>query len=212
MTTRLQDDALVAWFCGLPGSGKSTIARGVFERIDPKKIRVGKAEFPRAALVEMDSIRKKIFPEPTYSDQERDASYRSLVLVGSYLSRSGVAAFLDGTGHKKIWRDFARRQCPNFVEVYVKCPIEICIQRETNRDPGGSDIRKKLYLDALDRLKTGKKIEGLGRMPGVDESFEESPSPEIVIDSSKKSPEQLVDETQNALSRYDPELFPSRNM
>lgn len=159
----------------------------------------------------MDLIRKKIFPEPTYSDQERDTSYRSFVLVGSFLSTSGVAALLDGTGHKKIWRDFARRQCPNFLEVYVKCPIEICIQRETSRVSGNGNIRQKLYLDALERLNTGKKIEGLGKVPGVDEPFEESPSPEIVIDSSKKSPEELVDQAVKALSKFDLELFRNQN-
>lgn len=207
MIPRDQSIALVAWFCGLPGSGKSTIARGVFERIRNNKIEVGNKGHSRAILVEMDSIRRKIISEPTYSDQERDTSYRSFVLIGSFLSKGGVTALLDGTGHKKIWRDFARRECSNFVEVYVNCPIEICIQRETSRTSASGDIRQKLYLDALERLKNGKKIQGLGKVPGVDEPFEESDSPEIVIDSSRKNPDQLVDQAVNALSRFDPELF-----
>ncbi len=178
----------VVWFCGLPGSGKTTIARGVLE-----KIAKGGESAPNVKLLSMDSIRKKIFPEPTYSDQERDAAYRSFVLMGSLLSTSGVSVLLDGVGHKKIWRELARRECPKFVEVYVKCPIEICIQRETNRTAASDGVRQKLYLDALERLKSGKKIEGLGKVPGVDEPFEESDSPEIVIHSSKEQPDILVD-------------------
>ena len=194
--------ALVVWFCGLPGSGKTTIARGVFERITQRG-----ENAPNIKLVSMDSIRKKIFPEPTYSDQERDAAYRSFVLIGSLLSTSGVLVLLDGVGHKKVWRDLARQECPKFVEVYVKCPIEICIQRETNRTTASDRVRQKLYLDALERLKSGKRIDGLGKVPGVDEPFEESDSPEIVIDSSKEPAKALIVQVLHSLHYYDPALF-----
>ncbi len=194
----------MVWFYGLLGSGKSTIARGVFEKITSGK-KKDVNQRPKVALVEMDSIRKKIFPEANYSDEERDAAYRSLVLIGSFLSFSGVSAFLDGTGHRRIWREFARKECPNFVEVYVKCPIEICIERETAR--ASDEVRHKLYRDAQERLKTGMRIEGLGKVPGIDVPFEESPSPEIIIDSSKGTPQELVDQALKALFKYDPKLF-----
>jgi adenylylsulfate kinase len=197
--------AIVVWFCGLPGSGKSTIARGVYERIN-RPNRSGKS-FEKVTLVEMDAIRKKIFPNPTYSDQERDAAYRSFVLLASILSQNNVSVLLDATGHKRIWRDLARQECPNFAEVYIKCPIEICIQRETNRLQDKDLIKKKLYLESLERLRTGAKIEGLGRVPGVDEPFEESASPEVVIDSSKESPQRLIEKALQALNKFDPELF-----
>jgi adenylylsulfate kinase len=197
-----QTVAPCVWFCGLPGSGKTTIARGVFDTITQREVNTSKL-----TLVSMDSIRKKIFPEPTYSDQERDAAYRSFVLIGSLLSTSGVLVLLDAVGHKRVWRNLARQECPKFVEVYVKCPIEICIERETNRINASDGIRQKLYLDALERLKSGKKIEGLGNVPGVDEPFEESESPEIVIDSSKEIPDILVDRVIHALHRYDPAVF-----
>lgn len=191
------------WFCGLPGSGKSTVARGVYDRVFNSLQRRDKKGH-KISLVQMDSIRKLIFPDPTYSDQERDAAYRSFVLIAKFLSENGVAVLLDGTGHKLAWREFARQQCPNFVEAYLKCPAEIAIQRETSRVDG---IRAKLYLDALDRLKTGKKIEGLGKVPGVDEPFEQSPSPEIVIDSSKRDPSSLVSEALQALCRLEGDIF-----
>jgi adenylylsulfate kinase-like enzyme len=192
----------VVWFCGLPGSGKTTIAQGVFDKIKQRR-----ESTSRVKLVSMDSIRKKIFPEPTYSDQERDAAYRSFVLIGSLLSTSGVSVLLDGVGHRKVWRDLARHECSKFVEVYVKCPIEICIQRETNRALTSDEVRGRLYLDALERLRSGKKIEGLGKVPGVDEPFEESESPEVVIDSSKEPADVLIDQAYFALNAYDPGVF-----
>jgi adenylylsulfate kinase len=158
-------------------------------------------------LLQMDSIRKKMFPEPTYSDEERDAAYRSFALMGALVSSTGVAVLLDGVAHRRIWRELARAECPKFVEVYVKCPIEICMERESMRRASGDGIREKLYREALERLKTGQRIEGLGKVPGVDEPFEEPVSPEIVLDSSKKSPELLIEEAYQALSIYDPDLF-----
>ena len=203
MSRELSYPALVVWFTGLPGSGKTTIARGVYEKTINSF--PNPSDRQKIALVEMDSIRKKIFPDPTYSDEERDAAYRAFVMMGSLLSSNGVAVLLDGVGHKRIWRELAREECPNFAEVYVKCPIEICIQRETGRI--GDKVREKLYQDALERLKSGRKIEGLGKVPGLDESYEKSASPEIVIDSSTKSPGSLIDQTLKALSKFDPQLF-----
>jgi adenylylsulfate kinase-like enzyme len=197
----LRNPGLVAWFCGLPGSGKTTIARGVYEKVSQTK--------PESSLsvISMDAIRQKIFPNPTYSDEERDTAYRSLVLAASLLSFSGITVLLDATGHKKVWRDLARRECPRFVEVYVKCPLEICIERETKRTDGASSVRRRMYLDALERLKTGKKEKGLGKVPGVDEPFEESQSPEVIVDSSKDNPTILIDETIKELVKFDPEIF-----
>jgi adenylylsulfate kinase-like enzyme len=203
LSPKLSDPALVVWFTGLPGSGKTTIARGVFEKTIHSFD--NRSDGEKIALVEMDSIRKKIFPNPTYSDEERDAAYRAFAMIGSLLSSNGVATLLDGVAHKRIWRELAREECPKFVEVYVKCPIEICIQRETGRS--GDKIREKLYRDALERLNSGKRIVGLGKVPGVDEFYEDSVSPEIVIDSSTESPETLINQTLKALSKFDPQLF-----
>ena len=154
----------------------------------------------------MDSIRKKIFPKPNYSDQERDAAYRSFVLIGSFLSKTGTTTLLDATGHKLAWRNFARNECPRFVEVYIKCPIEICIKRESTRKNNNA-VRKKLYLNALARLKKGKRISGLGKVPGVDEPFEESPSAEIVLDSSHESPRLLAEKAIKKLHKFEPKIF-----
>ena len=164
------------WFCGLPGSGKSTLARSVSSKL-------GLAS-EGTIIISMDSIRKKMFPNPRYTDEERDAAYRAFVLLGSMLSKAGKNVILDGTGHKKVWRDFARSECPRFVEICVKCPVEICLERETSR-PNHDGIRKKLYIDALDRLKTGKSFAGLGNVPGVDEPFEEDNRCDITINSSE---------------------------
>lgn len=179
------------WFCGLPGSGKSTVSRLVVKMLERRGVKV--------VYLSMDEIRKEIIPNPTYSDEERDVAYRAFVLIGSTLCSNGHNVVLDATAHKRMWRDLAREKCAHFAEVYVKCPVEICIERETRRK-GQNNVRAKLYLDALKRLRTGKKMKGLGKVPGVDEPFEESDA-EIVVDSSREKVEaiakQVIDKIEN---------------
>ncbi len=186
------------WFCGLPGSGKSTISKIVFNLLQSKS----RYTF---SYISMDEIRPKIFPEPKYDDSERDAAYRAFVLLGSNLASNGINVILDGTGHKVVWRNFARSECERFIEIYLRCPIELCIRRETKR-MGKGDVRSKLYLDALKRLETGEKIQGLGKMPGVDEPFEESTNPEITVDSSRP-PQEVAEDVMSQLSRLAPSIF-----
>jgi adenylylsulfate kinase-like enzyme len=188
----LSKSGTAIWFCGLPGSGKSTISKLVVKLLEEERI--------EAVYLSMDEIRKMIFPNPTYSDEERDSAYRAFVLFASMLCRNGINVILDATAHKKKWRDLAREECRDFVEVYVKCPVEICIERETEREGQGL-VRKKLYLDALERLRTGTTITGLGKLPGVDEPFEESPSPEITIDSSNEKGETLARQVVDRLRK-----------
>jgi adenylylsulfate kinase-like enzyme len=189
----LSESGTAIWFCGLPGSGKTTISKLVVELLEEEGI--------ETVYVSMDEVRKKIFPNPTYSDEERDAAYRALVLIASMLCNKGHNVVLDATAHKKKWRDLAREECRDFVEVYVKCPIETCVERETKRE-GQNLVRKRIYLDALERLRTGSAITGLGKVPGVDEPFEESPSPEITVDSSRESAEALARQVVDRLKEF----------
>lgn len=186
------------WFSGLPGSGKSTIARLIVKatRVSPNP----------PVLISMDAIRRLIYPSPTYSDMERDAAYRALALTACLFSRAGTNVLIDATGHKLLWRDLARSICPRFVEVYVKCPIETCIERETERKDNDS-VRRKLYLSALSRLRSKRKNRGLGKVPGVDEPFEESRRAEIVIDSHVRRPRTLADEVLKELCKFAPDVF-----
>ncbi|MGI0085645.1 MAG: AAA family ATPase, partial [Nitrososphaerales archaeon] len=85
------------WFCGLPGSGKSTVSKLVVKMLEKRGV--------KAIYLSMDETRKKIFPNPTYSDEERDAAYRAFVLLGSTLCSNGHNVVLDATAHKRKWRD-----------------------------------------------------------------------------------------------------------
>jgi adenylylsulfate kinase len=154
----------VIWITGLPGSGKSTIALTVKEKI------------PDAVILRMDELRKIITPEPTYSDAEREYVYRALVFTAKTIHELGHNVIIDATGNKKSWRALARELIPDFFEIYLKCPIELCMEREKTRiNSHAAPI--KIY----EKGKAGWPV------PGVKVPYEEPEKPEIIIDTEKES-------------------------
>ncbi len=168
----------VVWLTGLPGSGKTTIATQLMKLIEEEGL--------QARYIGLDEIRRLMVPEPRYDEAERDIVYRAYVLIAKFLYESHVNVLMDATAHRRAWRETARRLIKDFFEVYVRCPIETCIERETSRSQ--DLVMKKLYRDAMERLKSGKRFRGLGEVPGVDIPYEETEKPEIVVDSDKNQP------------------------
>lgn len=106
---------IAIWITGLPGSGKSTVANEV------KKVH------PEFIILRMDELRKIVTPEPTYSDAEREIVYRTIVYLAKKLTEHGHDVIIDATGNLRRWRELARQLIPRYAEVYLKCPIEICM-------------------------------------------------------------------------------------
>ncbi|MGE4551675.1 MAG: AAA family ATPase, partial [Desulfovibrionaceae bacterium] len=103
-------EGFVLWFTGLPGSGKSTLARRVAEVLSVELAgRVGSVK-----LLEMDARRKAWFPEPEYTEAERERAYGLLAEEAAALARLGCGVVLDGTAHRKAWRDAARAKVAHF--------------------------------------------------------------------------------------------------
>jgi adenylylsulfate kinase len=95
------------WITGLPGSGKSVIADKV-------------GTIMQVQVLELDEIRKFITPKPSYSDDEREIVYASLVYMAKIMVTSGIPVIIDATANRRRYRDRARAAIPNFAEVYVK--------------------------------------------------------------------------------------------
>ena len=169
------------WLTGLPGSGKTALALAA------------KSEIPGLVLLQMDEMRRLVTPKPTYSDEERDHLYLGLVYTAIVLSREGHDVVIDATANMRRWRDEARARIKNFHEIYIKCPIETCREREMSR------------MDSLAPKGIYKKADEGWPVPGVNAPYEEPLAPELVIendcltleDASKK----LVGYIKGALGR-----------
>jgi adenylylsulfate kinase len=173
--------AWVIWLTGLPGSGKTTIAQEFLALID--------ASEPLETL-RLDVFRKRIIPDPQYTEEERDNVYNSLGVMASLLHKHGVNVLIDATAHRKKWRDRARNQINTFYEVYVRCPIDICMQRESNRldDLIVSDMYRKA-LERKRNQKAGKLVDeyDVGDVVGIDVPYEEPEHPELIIETDTLS-------------------------
>ena len=156
------------WITGLPGSGKSVIARAVSEELRSRGVNV--------VVLELDEVRKALTPKPTYSDSEREAVYRALVYTGATLVDAGTPVIFDATAHRRAWRDLARAALPAFAEIQLLCPLDVCRQREAGRAQGAAP--PGIYARAT---SPG------ARVPGVNVEYELARSPELRIDTTLNS-------------------------
>jgi adenylylsulfate kinase len=170
---------LVLWITGLPGSGKSTIADGI------------KKHFPDFVILRMDELRKIVTPKPTYSEDEREMVYRTIVYTARTLSVLNHNVIIDATGNMRRWRDLARQLIPNFAEIYLKCSIEVCTEREISR--------KETRGAPKDIYKKGKAG---WPVPGIQAPYEEPLNPELTIETDTASIEEAVSVICSFLSRF----------
>jgi adenylylsulfate kinase len=172
------------WVTGLPGSGKSVIAQKLLRRLEQQGI--------SAQLVSIDMLRKVVTPKPTYSEKERDMVYASLVFISKLLTQNGVNVIIDATANRQRYRDYARKQIPRFIEAYVHCPLQVCIEREAKRGKtfmAPRDIYKKAFTR---KSKT---------VPGIGVPYEQPPNAEVTVDSDKQSPEECAEKIYKTIAR-----------
>ncbi len=161
------------WLTGLPGSGKSVLARGTAEQLEALGVPV--------VVLELDVIRRFVTPSPTYSATERDLVYRGLVYMAAALVDAGVPVIIDATGHRREWRDLARTTIGRFVEVQLECPLDICRARERARTEGHAP--RGIYAQA------GRPS---AAVPGIDVTYEAALAPELAIDTAVEEPRAAV--------------------
>lgn len=145
------------WFTGFPGSGKTTLAAALVGAL----LRLGR----RAEILDGDTMRA-LTGTLGFSRDHRRHNVLSAAFTAKLLNRNDVwvaAAFV--SPHRDA-RDEAREIVgPGFVEVYVDCPIEKCMER----DPKG------LYK---------RKTPG---MTGVEDAYEPPQSPDITLRTAERS-------------------------
>jgi adenylylsulfate kinase len=155
------------WFTGLSGSGKSTLSEIIEERL--------KARGRNVEILDGDIVRTHLSKGLGFSREDRDTNIKRIAFVCGLLTRNGVICISAAIAPYSEAREWARHEIKNFVEVYVKCPIEVCRQRDV----------KGLY-----KLVDEGKIKNF---TGVDDPYEEPEHPELVIETDKESIEESVE-------------------
>lgn len=163
----------VIWLTGIPGSGKSTIAKKLKEALESREL--------CTEHLDGDEIRPWLSPTEGFSREDRVRHLRRVAFVSHLLARNGVVVIASFVSPYRETRDLARELNRGFfVEVYVKCPVEVAIER----DPKG------LYKRAL-------KGE-IGNMTGIQDIYEPPQNPEVVVETDRES----VDESVNKIVDY----------
>ena len=164
--------APVLWFTGLSGSGKSTIAVRVHEAL---RGRGSEVEY-----IDGDALRE-VFPTTGFTRAEREEHLRRTGYMASRLAAHGVTVIASFVSPYRESRDFIRRLCPGFVEIYVATPLDECERRDV----------KGLYA----RARRGE----IRNFTGIDDPYEVPEHPELTLDTRALSVEQSVERVLDRL-------------
>ena len=164
--------AAVLWFTGLSGSGKSTIASRVQQELKRRGVEV--------EYIDGDALRE-FFPNTGFTRAEREEHLRRTGYMASRLAAHGVTVVASFVSPYRDSRDFVRRLCPEFVEIYVATPLEDCERRDV----------KGLYT----RARRGE----ISNFTGIDDPYEPPEHPELILDTRILNVDQCV---AKVLERY----------
>jgi adenylylsulfate kinase len=158
--------APVLWFTGLSGSGKSTIAERVHQRLVGRGVEV--------EYIDGDALRE-VFPQTGFTREQREEHLRRTGYMASRLAVHGVTVVASFVSPYRESRDFIRRLAPGFLEIYVATPLEECERRDV----------KGLYA----RARRGE----IRHFTGIDDPYEAPEHPDLTLDTRALTVDQCVD-------------------
>lgn len=167
---------VVLWFTGLSGSGKSTVANAVAQRLQ----QLGKLTY----LLDGDNIRHGLNKGLGFSLEDRKENIRRISEVAKLFVDAGIITLTAFISPLKQDRATARSLIgKDFIEVHVDCSIEEC----ENRDP------KDLYKKA----RRGE----IPEFTGITSPYEVPDNPEVTLCTHQESLEECVEKVLLYLDR-----------
>ena len=149
------------WLTGLSGAGKSTIAREVAGHLRRRGVPV--------EVLDGDVVRQSLCRDLGFSPEDRRRNIERVSFVAGLLTRHGVITLVALIAPYRDARARARREIGSFLEVYVRAPLEVLVERDV----------KGLYRKAL-----AGEIQGF---TGVSDPYEEPEHPDLICDTDRES-------------------------
>lgn len=120
----LGQSGIVIWLTGLSGSGKTTIAKGLENKLFKEGF--------LTKLLDGDNIRTGINSNLGFSEEDRTENIRRIAEVAKLFLECGTITICSFVSPTKKIRGQARAIIgKDFLEVYVNTPIEVCEKRDT---------------------------------------------------------------------------------
>ncbi|GAB4153863.1 MAG: adenylyl-sulfate kinase [Winogradskyella sp.] len=158
-------NSFLLWFTGLSGSGKSTIANVVEQKLYQKGI--------KTYTLDGDNIRKGINNDLTFSPEDRTENIRRIAEVANLMIDAGLVTLAAFVSPYKKDRENIRTivKDVNFVEIYINTSVEECERRDV----------KGLYKKA--------RLGEIKNMTGISAPYEAPENPDIEIKTEHESVE-----------------------
>ena len=166
----------VLWFTGLSGSGKSTIANIVEQKLH--------ANLRHTMLLDGDNVRHGLNRDLGFTDQDRVENVRRIIEVSKLMVEAGLITLVSFISPFAIERDSARQALGDgeFIEVFVKTSLAEAEKRDV----------KGLYAKARSGL--------LKNFTGIDSPYEEPKNPDIVVETENFTAEECAEKILSFLS------------
>jgi adenylylsulfate kinase len=173
----LNQSSMVLWFTGLSGSGKSTIAHAVEERL----YAMGRLTY----VFDGDNVRHGLCSDLSFSPEGRAENLRRISEMVKLFLDAGIICLTAFISPLRTDRERCRKliDCGGFYEVYVKCPLEVCEERDV----------KGLYKMA----REGK----IKNYTGVSAPYDEPLNPDLVLETARCDIDQCVDQVVDFVLR-----------
>jgi adenylyl-sulfate kinase len=152
------------WFTGLPCSGKSAVADRAAEILKERGYKVER--------LDGDIVRQDLTRDLGFSKADRDENIRRVTFVSKLLTRNGVIVLTSFISPYIEVRARARASIGDFIEIYTKCPLDVCISRDV----------KGMYKKAI----AGQ----IKEFTGISDPYEEPVHPELLLETDKETLEQ----------------------
>ena len=162
-----EQKGFTAWFTGLPCCGKTTVADRVADILKNRGYMVER--------LDGDIVRKGLTSDLGFSKEDRDQNIKRVTFVAKLLTRNGVIVLATFVSPYRERRQKTREEIGDFIEIYTKCPVKVCMQRDV----------KGMYQKAL----AGE----IKNFTGVDDPYEEPLDPELILDTEMETVEESVD-------------------
>jgi adenylylsulfate kinase len=166
-----------AWFTGLPCCGKTTVADKVAEILKSKGYKVER--------LDGDVVRKDLTKDLGFSKEDRDENIKRVTFFAKELTQNGIAVLATFVSPYRERRDKSRKEIGDFVEIYVKCPIDVCKKRDV----------KGMYKKSL----AGE----IKNFTGVNDPYEEPENPELIIETDKETVDESVEKVLKKLEELE---------
>ncbi len=166
------------WFTGLAGSGKSTIAHAVEERLFSSRC--------RATVLDGDNVRHGLCGDLGFSEEDRSENIRRIGEVTKLFIEAGMIIMTAFISPFKKDRQIVKELlgAEDFIQIYCECPLEVCEQRDVKGN--------------YQKAREGK----IKNYTGIDSPYEE-PDADLILQTAATSLEFCIEQVIDLLKKRD---------